>query len=116
MADNFEVIKGILGRFAGAERQPCRPQALPGGDTTLQNRLSGHHPVRWFIHPLGYAEAARLPHPRRNAAKGKASSRVMRHQGVAAVLGIGGFVDFFWKATSWFTARPSVPRRLMRTP
>ena len=56
------------------------------GDATPQ--------MRWFIHPLGYAEAARAATPDAKRRKGKSILEVMRNQGLGAVLGIGGFVDF----------------------
>ena len=50
--------------------------------------------IRWFIHPLGYAEAARAATPEGQRRKGKSILEVMRNQGVAAIQGVGGFVDF----------------------
>ena len=49
---------------------------------------------RWFVHPLGYAEAARVATPEENRRKGKSILEVMRNQGVGGVLGAGGRVDF----------------------
>ena len=96
MADNLEVMKGILGRAMGhqngslADHKPfqaviqrCRTDY---GDATPQ--------IRWFIHPLGYAEAARAATPENQRRKGKSILEVMRNQGVGAVQGIGGFFDF----------------------
>ena len=51
------------------------------GDATPQ--------IRWFIHPLGYAEAARAATPEDRRRKGKSILEVMRNQGVGAVQGSG---------------------------
>ncbi len=96
VADNLDVMKGILGRAAGnqngclAEHKPfqivhqrCRKDY---GDGTPQ--------MRWFIHPLGYAEAARASTPEYKRRKGKSILEVMRNQGIGAVQGVGGFADF----------------------
>jgi hypothetical protein len=96
VTDNLEIMKGILGRALGgrkdslANHKPfqvviarCRKDY---GDATPQ--------MRWFIHPLGYAEAARVSTPDAKRRKGKSILEVMRHQGLGAVLGMGGFVDF----------------------
>jgi hypothetical protein len=96
VADDLKVMKGILGRAMGhqngslADHKPfqtvmqrCRADY---GKRTSQ--------TRWFIHPLGYAEAARAATPEYRRRKGKSILEVMRNQGIAAVQGIGGFLDF----------------------
>ena len=96
VTDNLEIMKGILGRALGdrkdslADHKPfqavmerCKRDY---GESTPQ--------MRWFIHPLGYAEAARASTPDAKRRKGKSILEVMRHQGLGAVLGIGGYVDF----------------------
>ncbi len=50
--------------------------------------------IRWYIHPLGYAEAARVATPEGRRRKGKSILEVMRNQGVGAIQGAGGFLDF----------------------
>ncbi len=50
--------------------------------------------IRWWLHPLGYAEAARASTPEGKRRKGKSILEVLRNQGVGAVEGIGGLVDF----------------------
>ena len=94
--DSFDVLKGVLARAGGnqngslAERkgfqtvmERCRKDS---GETQPQ--------VRWFICPLGYAEAARAATPADRRRKGKSVLEVLRNQGVAAVKGVGGFLDF----------------------
>jgi hypothetical protein len=97
VTDDFEILKGILGRALGSRKGDSLADHKPFqfivnrckqdyGDTTPQ--------IRWFIHPLGYAEAARAATPEGQRRKGKSILEVMRNQGVGGVQGIGGFVDF----------------------
>ncbi len=54
----------------------------------------GHVPnIRWFIYPLGYAEATRAATPPEKRRKGKTIIEIMRNQGYGAFQGVGGFVD-----------------------
>ena len=79
-----------------SKRQPGRPQGLPNGHAALQDgwRGEGLPQIRWFIHPLGYAEAARAATPADRRRKGKSILEVLRNQGIGAVKGVGGFLDF----------------------
>jgi hypothetical protein len=96
VADDLMVMQGILDRFFGksgdslADHKPfqavMRRCAKDYGDAIPQ--------MRWFIHPLGYAEASRAATPPEKRRKGKSILEVMRNQGVGAVLGIGGLADF----------------------
>ncbi len=96
VADNLEIINGILGRAMGhqngslADHKPFQ--------TVMQRCKTDYSDsmpqVRWFIHPLGYAEAARAATPEGSRRKGKSILEVMRNQGVGAVQGVGGFFDF----------------------
>lgn len=96
VSDNLDIAKDILGRAMGAKggslaehkafrtvMERCKKDY---GDKTPQ--------LRWFIHPLGYAEAARAATPESRRRKGKSILEVMRNQGIVAVQGIGGFFDF----------------------
>ena len=98
VTDNREVLEGIWdGRWGHsrgslAEHLPfqmvmnrCRADYGKGGEMPQ---------MRWFIHPLGYAEASRAATPENRRRKGKTILEVMRHQGVEAIRGIGGFADF----------------------
>ena len=49
--------------------------------------------IRWFIYPLGYAEATRAATPPEKRRKGKTIIEIMRNQGYAAFQGVGGYVD-----------------------
>lgn len=96
VADNLEIMKGILGRAMGhqdgslADHKPFQ--------TVIQRCKSDYGKdapqMRWFIHPLGYAEAARAATPESQRRKGKSILEVMRNQGIGGLQGIGGFVDF----------------------
>lgn len=96
VSDNLDVITGILARAMGhpggslADHKPfqsvmqrCRSDY---GDAMPQ--------IRWYIHPLGYAEAARAATPAYRRRKGKSILEMMRNQGVGALQGVGGFFDF----------------------
>lgn len=96
VSDNLEVTKGILGRALGgkagslAEYKPFQ---------TVMERCRADYgknvpQIRWFIHPLGYAEAARAATPEGQRRKGKSILEVMRNQGVGGIKGVGGFADF----------------------
>ena len=49
--------------------------------------------IRWYIKPIGFAEATRAATPLEKQPKGKTIIEYMRHQGYTAFQGIGGFVD-----------------------
>ena len=49
--------------------------------------------IRWYIYPLGYAEATRAATPPEKRRKGKTIIEIMRNQGYAAFQGVGGYVD-----------------------
>ena len=99
VTDNREVLEGILGRAMGHHSRGSLAEHKPF--QMVMNRCwadygkGGEMPqMRWFIHPLGYAEASRAATPEYRRRKGKTILEVMRHQGVEAVQGLGGFADF----------------------
>jgi hypothetical protein len=52
------------------------------------------HQIRWFIYPLGYAEAARAVNLKEKVRRrGKTVVEVIRNQGFGAIKGVGGFLD-----------------------
>ncbi len=96
VADNLAVMRGILARAAGKQSDSlagdqayqvvsrrCRRDAPPGMPQ-----------LRWFVHPLGYAEVARIITPPENRRKGKSILEVMRNQGLSGIQGVGGRLDF----------------------
>ncbi len=96
VADDLEVIKGILDRATdGADE--CLAETKPF--RIVMNRCEedcGQLPsqMRWYLSPMGYAEAARAAIPPDQRRKGKSILEVMRNQGVGAVQGMGGLADF----------------------
>lgn len=97
VTEDLGVMKGILDRYCGkhqtgslAEHKPFRVVI----DRCKKDYGDGTPQMRWFIYPLGYAEAARASTPSYKLRKGKSMLEVMRRQGLGAVLGIGGLVDF----------------------
>ena len=96
VTDDLEMMKGILGRELG-KRDDCLANTKAFRfvlDRCRQDYGDGTPQMRWFIHPLGYAEAARAATPNAKRRKGKSILEVMRHQGIGAVQGVGGLVDF----------------------
>ena len=96
VTDHFEIIKGILAR-AMKQRDDSLANHKPF-QIVMQRCKSDYHEgapqARWYIHPLGYAEAARAATPEYKRRKGRSILEVMQHQGVEAVQGAGGLVDF----------------------
>ena len=95
-ADDLAVLRGILGRLAGKKGGSL--SEVEGFNKVLE-RCKKDIPditpqVRWFIYPLGYAAAARASQPPEQRRKGKTVLEIMRHQGVGAVKGIGGYASF----------------------
>jgi hypothetical protein len=94
--DNLQVAADILDRLSGGQtdclaavsgyRGVMKRVAADAGDSVAQ--------ARWFLYPLGYAEAIRAATPKKDRRRGKSFIEVLRHQGCAAMQGIGGRVDF----------------------
>ena len=92
------------GRRAGhprpAGQRRARPAAFPRSPAyqMVMKRCAADAPehvpgIRWFIYPLGYAEATRAATPPEKRRKGKTVIEIMRNQGYAAFQGVGGYVD-----------------------
>jgi hypothetical protein len=97
VTDHFGVMKGILGRALGHHQNGSLANFKPFRvviDRCKKDYGDGTPQMRWFIHPLGYAEAARASTPEYKRRKGKSILEVMRNQGLDAVLAVGGLVDF----------------------
>jgi hypothetical protein len=93
------VLNGILGRFNGSKKDVKGSLADRAAYQKVVARCkkdyAGAIPqIRWFLCPLGYAEASRAATPAGQRRKGKSLVEILRNQGVGAVQGIGGFVDF----------------------
>jgi len=96
VTDHLKVMEGILVRAKGT-RAGCLADHKPFQivhDRCRKDYGEGVPQMRWFIHPLGYAEAARAATPESKRRKGKSILEVMRNQGIGAVQGVGGFADF----------------------
>ena len=97
MADHRETIEGILHRAKGKKKDDSLADHVPYQFIVERCRkdYDDRTPqMRWFIHPLGYAEAARAATPEAERRKGKSILEVLRNQGIGGVQGIGGFADF----------------------
>jgi hypothetical protein len=94
--DDLSVVQSILGRLASGSQAGSLSQVA--GYQGVMKRCAADAPqhvpgIRWFIYPLGYAEATRAATPAEKRRKGKTIIEIMRNQGYAAFQGVGGFVD-----------------------
>lgn len=97
MTDHRETIDGILGRAMGKLKGDSLADHAPFQFIVERCRKDYDERVpqiRWFIHPLGYAEAVRAATPEGQRRKGKSIIEVLRNQGIGGVQGLGGFADF----------------------
>ena len=95
-SDNVAVTSGILGRLAHGPKGSLAE--VPGFAMVMKRCAAdagspAKHQVRWFVYPLGYAEAARAATPPEKRRRGKTLLEVIRNQGFGAIQGVGGFVD-----------------------
>ncbi len=94
--DDLDVTKEMIGRLVGAVATGSLSQVesyqkvMGRCDKDVPNHTAN---VRWFISPLGYAEATRAATPVEKRRRGKTIIEIMRNQGYGAVQGMGGFVD-----------------------
>ena len=79
------VAKGSLSQVAATKR------SWPAALKTCRRTIRPH--ARWFIAPLGYAEATRAATPVEKRRRGKTIIEIMRNQGYSAFQGVGGYVD-----------------------
>ncbi|MEN6458851.1 MAG: hypothetical protein ABFC63_07965 [Thermoguttaceae bacterium] len=98
IADDLGVAESILARGLGIRKEKdSLADHKPFQMVMKRCRADygvGTPQVRWYLCPLGYAAAARAATPEGQRRKGKTLLEVMQHQGVAAVQGVGGLVDF----------------------
>ena len=97
VTDNLQVMKGILDRAGKNSTTGSLAEHKPFQEVMRRCKADygGSKPqMRWFLFPLGYAEAARAATPEEQRRKGKSILEVMRNQGVGAIRGVGGFADF----------------------
>jgi hypothetical protein len=94
--DDLAVVRDILARLAGGNSAGSLSQVA--GYQMVMKRCAADAPahvpgIRWFIYPVGYAEAARAATPPEKRRKGKTIIEIMRNQGYTAFNGVGGYVD-----------------------
>ena len=94
--DDLAVVQEILARLVNGSRPAAFPKS-PAYQMVMKRCAADapeHVPsIRWFIYPLGYAEATRAATPPEKRRKGKTIIEIMRNQGYAAFQGVGGYVD-----------------------
>ena len=94
--DDLAVVRDILARLVNGGQAGSLSQVA--GYRMVMKRCAadapGHVPsIRWYIYPLGYAEATRAATPPEKRRKGKTIIEIMRNQGYAAFKRVGGYVD-----------------------
>jgi hypothetical protein len=94
--DDLEVTKGIIGRLSGGVAVGSLSQVT--GYQKVMKRCAvdppAHAPnIKWYMYPLGYAEATRAATPVDKRRRGKTIIEIMRHQGYGAFQGAGGYID-----------------------
>ena len=95
--DDLKVTKDLIGRLVNGAAAGSLSQVV--GYQKVMKRCDKDAPahylpdIRWFIHPLGYAEATRAATPVEKRRRGKTIIEIMRNQGYAAFQGVGGYVN-----------------------
>lgn len=94
--DNVAEIKAIVDRVQGGKSKNL---ADVKGFRSVMERCqldagAAVPQVRWFMYPIGYAEASRAATPEDDRRKGKTIHELLQNQGFAAIQGVGGFFDF----------------------
>lgn len=94
-SDNESVLVGMLGRLGGkaADALGATPAYKQVANKVHGEKKPLDTHLRWFVEPLGYAEAARAAGGGK-VKRGLDKIKTLRDQGFAAVQGIGGRVDF----------------------
>jgi hypothetical protein len=96
-SDNLAVARGMAERLAGGTQAGSLAEVV--GYQKVMKRCATDEAgkvsqAKWFIYPLGFAEAARAATPKDKRRKGKTILEIMRHQGTDAMQGVGGYLDF----------------------
>jgi hypothetical protein len=93
--DDFPMTQGIIARLKG--KQDGTLASVKGFQEVMkrcQDDLGQGVPqARWFLHPVGYADAARANTPEEDRRPGKSILEIMQNQGFSAIGGVGGYVD-----------------------
>lgn len=95
ISDHRKTSEGILGRFAGdAKDSLATVEAFKFSMARNIKEAAGQrHHIRWFVEPIGYAEASRAAQGGRKK-RGTDLLKVLPAQGFTAFQGIGGYVFF----------------------
>jgi hypothetical protein len=94
--DDLGVVRDILDRLAGGQGKSLSQVV---GYREVMKRCAADAPpahvpgIRWYVYPLGFAEAIRAATPVEQRKKGKTVIEIMRNQGYAAFRGVGGHID-----------------------
>jgi hypothetical protein len=94
--DDLAAVRDILARLVNGGQAHSLSQVV--AYQKVMGRCAADVPqhvpsIRWYIKPIGFAEAVRAATPLEKQPKGKTIIEYMRHQGYTAFQGIGGFVD-----------------------
>ena len=94
--DDLAVSKDIIGRLVGGGAADSLSKVV--GYQKVMKRCAADPPahtpnIKWFMYPLGYAEATRAATPADKRRRGKTIIEIMREEGYSAFRGAGGFVD-----------------------
>ncbi len=94
--DDLNVTKDIIGRHISGRAAGSLSQV--SGYQKVMKRCAADPPahdpnIKWFMYPLGYAEATRAATPADKRRRGKTIIEIMRNQGYSAFQGAGGFID-----------------------
>jgi len=96
-ADDVDVVRGVAEHLASGKRDGTLG-ALKGFQQVMARCHKDAGDVvpnaRWWIEPIGYAEAVRAAQREENRRKGKTIFQLLRNQGFQALQGVGGFVNF----------------------
>lgn len=96
-ADSLEAIEDLLHRWRVGGSESLAD--VPGFQAVMRRcqqdaGASARPQVRWFVHPLSYAQVIHALTPPEKRRKGRSIATLMENQGLGAVQGLGGFVDF----------------------
>ncbi len=93
-ADNLEILRGVLGRFAAATDDSL--SALPAFKSVIarcQKATGEQVPhARWFVEPFGYVEATRIANPDAPRRRGTDMFKILKNEGFTAIKGAGGYL------------------------
>lgn len=95
-SDNEAVLTGMLGRLAA--KKAADSLGATAAYKFISDKVHGKKEpldthLRWFVEPLGYAEATRAAGGGK-VKRGLDKLKTLREQGFTAIQGIGGRVDF----------------------